>query len=177
MPAQFMAQALAAPTDETILYYHNDYAGSSSAITNKDGVVVQRTILKPFGERWDHAGLEKALANSRVAHLFQGLERDPDTGLDQMGARMYDSSIGQFISRDPLMETNIDLGIDSPNELSLYAFAKNNPLRFNDPTGLSSESDDDEDSWAMDASDYSNDGSDYPEYDNQGSRGFESQWE
>jgi len=45
------------------------------------------------------------------------------------GARGYYAAIGRFASPDPLCEDTYDV--------SPYAYALNNPLRYNDPTGLS----------------------------------------
>jgi hypothetical protein len=43
-------------------------------------------------------------------------------------ARFYDPQIGRFISEDPIGFAGKDI--------NLYAYVKNNPLRFNDPLGL-----------------------------------------
>ncbi|HLW32636.1 MAG TPA: RHS repeat-associated core domain-containing protein, partial [Aequorivita sp.] len=58
---------------------------------------------------------------------FTGKEYDPETGLYYFNARWYDQSIGRFISEDPVRD---------PNNPNLYTYARNNPLRFIDPTGL-----------------------------------------
>ena len=52
---------------------------------------------------------------------------DPSTGLVQTGARLYDPTLGQFISADPLLNTTM------PNP---YVYAGNNPTTFSDPSGL-----------------------------------------
>ena len=46
------------------------------------------------------------------------------------GAREYDPGIGQFISVDPLLET------DKPQTLNGYSYAANSPVTHSDPTGL-----------------------------------------
>lgn len=48
-----------------------------------------------------------------------------------LDARIYDPSIGRFLSADPLMEM-------FPNQ-SPYSYALNNPLSFKDPSGLAPE--------------------------------------
>ncbi len=60
-----------------------------------------------------------------------GKERDTETGLDNFGARYNTSSMGRFMSPDPLGGGRRD-----PQTLNKYAFSRNNPLRFIDPTGL-----------------------------------------
>jgi RHS repeat-associated protein len=64
-------------------------------------------------------------------HHFTGKERDAESGLDYMDARYYGSSIGRFMSPDPLGGHPED-----PQTLNRYAYARNNPLTFSDPTGL-----------------------------------------
>ncbi|MFI9112904.1 RHS repeat domain-containing protein [Streptomyces venezuelae] len=61
---------------------------------------------------------------------FVGGDIDTTTNLTHIGAREYDTNLGQFISVDPLLE------IDKPQTLNGYAYAANNPLTFSDPTGL-----------------------------------------
>jgi RHS repeat-associated protein len=62
---------------------------------------------------------------------FTGKERDAETGLDYFGARYYSGAQGRFTSPDPLGGHLAD-----PQTLNRYAYVRNNPLRFNDPTGL-----------------------------------------
>ncbi|MEU3516729.1 RHS repeat-associated core domain-containing protein [Streptomyces sp. NPDC006654] len=57
---------------------------------------------------------------------------DTTTGLTDVGAREYDPAIGRFISLDPVFEAN------SPQELSGYTYASDNPVGESDPTGLES---------------------------------------
>lgn len=65
---------------------------------------------------------------------FNGKEKDDEINsiegaYDDFGARMYDSRLGRWMSRDP--KESYFPGI------STYAFAYNSPLAFNDPTGES----------------------------------------
>jgi uncharacterized protein RhaS with RHS repeats len=49
-----------------------------------------------------------------------------------MGARYYTSLAGRFLSPDvPFMDQHAD----NPQSWNLYAYARNNPLAFTDPTG------------------------------------------
>lgn len=65
---------------------------------------------------------------------FTGKERDSETGLDFFGARYYGSGLGRFTSVDPIWITKERL-LD-PQRLNLYAYGRNNPLRFVDPDGM-----------------------------------------
>lgn len=54
---------------------------------------------------------------------------DKTTGLTHIGARDYDTKLGQFISVDPL------LSLDQPQSLNGYNYANNSPVTNSDPTG------------------------------------------
>lgn len=62
-----------------------------------------------------------------------GKERDTETGLDYFGARYYGSSMGRFMSPDPLLNSGRP---DNPQTWNRYSYALNNPLTVTDPTGL-----------------------------------------
>ncbi|MEJ2855392.1 MULTISPECIES: RHS repeat-associated core domain-containing protein [unclassified Saccharothrix] len=56
--------------------------------------------------------------------------RNDESGLTSVGARLYDSSSGRFLSVDPVMDNN------DPQQLNGYAYANNSPVTFSDPTGM-----------------------------------------
>jgi RHS repeat-associated protein len=60
-----------------------------------------------------------------------GKERDAESGLDYFGARYNSSSMGRFMSPDPLGGD-----LTNPQSLNKYAYVLNNPLTNTDPTGL-----------------------------------------
>jgi RHS repeat-associated protein len=61
---------------------------------------------------------------------FVGGTADTATGLTDLGAREYQPTTGSFISPDPLLDPN------DPQSLNPYAYAKDGPSAFSDPTGL-----------------------------------------
>jgi len=63
-----------------------------------------------------------------------GKEGDTESGLDYFGARYYGSSMGRFMSPDPIKLTDERL-LNPANTLNLYSYAANNPLKFVDPDG------------------------------------------
>ena len=64
---------------------------------------------------------------------FTGKERDAESGNDYFGARYYASSMGRFMSPDPLLSSGVP---SDPQTWNRYTYGMNNPLRVIDPTGL-----------------------------------------
>ncbi|MBW4719978.1 RHS repeat-associated core domain-containing protein [Saccharothrix obliqua] len=56
--------------------------------------------------------------------------RNDESGLTNVGARLYDPASGRFLSADPVVDNN------DPQQLNGYAYANNSPVTFSDPTGL-----------------------------------------
>ncbi|MBZ5599475.1 MAG: RHS repeat-associated core domain-containing protein [Acidobacteriia bacterium] len=64
---------------------------------------------------------------------FTGKERDSESGLDYFGARYHGSSLGRFVTPDPLLSSGRPW---APQTWNRYAYSQNNPLRYVDPSGL-----------------------------------------
>lgn len=77
------------------------------------------------------SGMPVCLWPEGIRSRSSGKERDAETGLDYFGARYLSSPQGRFTSPDPLGGSLAD-----PQTLNKYAYVRNNPLRFTDPTGL-----------------------------------------
>ena len=105
--------------DNGSLYYLTDHLGSTTALTDQSGGVVNQQSYDAFG-----AGSGSALTR----YGYTGRERDGLTGLYHYRARWYDPQQGRFISEDP---------IGFEGGLNFYSYAGNNPLSFIDPMGLS----------------------------------------
>lgn len=63
-------------------------------------------------------------------YLYNGEYVDPDTGLQYLRARWYDSKTQRFITEDSYLGES-----DNPLSLHLYTYVENNPLIYNDPSG------------------------------------------
>jgi len=96
-----------------ITYYHSDHLGSTSAITNEAGEVVEEQVNLPFGERI--SGDEK--------YGFASKELD-ETDLQYFGARYYNPAVGKFLTIDPALQ-----------DFSSYGYTGGNPLIRIDPDG------------------------------------------
>ena len=112
-------------------FIHKDHLGSTRLVTlypwvNTTESVYDNMDYLPFG--YEIAG------GSATTHKFTGKERDAESGLDNFGARYDSSSIGRFMSPDPLyIEARRLL---DPQSLNLYSYVRNNPLSLTDSTGL-----------------------------------------
>jgi RHS repeat-associated protein len=73
--------------------------------------------------------------------MFTGKELDEETQLYYFGARYYDPRTSVWQSADPLLGRyfagDLNRGVHTPPNLSLYAYAWNNPLALFDPSGSS----------------------------------------
>jgi RHS repeat-associated protein len=119
-------------------YVGVDGLGSTRLLTDASG------NLPPAGGCHDYlpfgTELTQGMAGNRgscfggtdgVEEKFTGKERDAETGLDFFEARYLSSAQGRFTSPDA-----IGGHLEDPQTLNRYAYVRNNPLRFTDPTGL-----------------------------------------
>jgi RHS repeat-associated protein len=65
---------------------------------------------------------------------FTGKERDTESGNDYFEARYFGSSMGRFLSPDPMGPWVAD--VNDPQSWNFYVYGRNNPLINVDPTGL-----------------------------------------
>ena len=105
------------------VYFHNDTAGSPVAATDASGNLLWKESYRPYGERM----LKPAAANTQ---WFHGKPLDPDTGMEDFGARNYDPVLGRFLSIDP-----VDFQDKNIHSFNRYNYGNNNPLKYKDPDG------------------------------------------
>ena len=104
-------------------HYHYDNLGSTVAITDSSGSIVNKYSYDAFG---------KVLSQSEgISNPFKYVGAfgvmDEGNGLLFMRARYYDPATGRFISKDP---------IGWAGGLNLYGYVGNNPGNRIDPWGL-----------------------------------------
>lgn len=112
----------------TVNYYFADHLGTARIVTNAAGTVLDDSDFYPYG------GERQITSSSGNSYRFTGKERDTESGLDNFGARYYGSAIGRFSSVDPFTVT--PARVIDPQQLNLYAYVRNNPLKHIDPTGM-----------------------------------------
>lgn len=114
-------------TDTVFYYDHGDWLGTERARTDLSGSPCEKIASLPFG---DNQTITGTCGDISPMH-FTGKERDAESGLDNFGARYDSSSMGRFMSPDPLGGHPED-----PQTLNKYAYVRNNPTTLTDPTGL-----------------------------------------
>ena len=112
-------------------YWYTDHLGTTRMRVKADGTEVSRQDYEPFGGEIVRTGAGYGAAE--VGRRFTGKERDAETGLDYFGARYYSGAVGRFTSPDPFLGSGRP---EDPQSWNRYAYARNNPLVYIDPTGM-----------------------------------------
>jgi len=116
-----------------IHYYHKDHLNSSSVLTDAKGNRIESAEYLPFGQIREYAG------TWTTDYKFTDQEMDTESGLYNFNARLYDPTLGRFISPDPAVPDLSDPTNPrtfDPQMLNRYAHCRNNPMIYVDPTGL-----------------------------------------
>jgi len=114
-------------------YLTQDHLGSTRAVTGQNQEVKGRYDFQPFGEEVHVGRSQGGAGGSTVKQQFAGKERDNETGLDFFIARYYSPGQGRFTSVDPAF-FQTSMAVD-PQRVNLYAYTRNNPLKWVDPNG------------------------------------------
>jgi len=123
------------PSSGGTSYLTTDHLGCTRVVIRSDGTTTRHDFL-PFGEEIQ-AGIGGRTAGQgyvadSVRQKFTQKERDNESGLDYFGARYYSSAQGRFTSPDAFWK---DSHVADPQSWNKYAYARNNPLKYFDPTG------------------------------------------
>ncbi|WP_211215067.1 FG-GAP-like repeat-containing protein [Algicola sagamiensis] len=120
--------------DDTIRVMHSDALGSTTAVTDENGIMVSQSLFDPFGKRQD------VIASSSKIDQYQPMEENRGftgheeinrTGIIHMNGRIYDMDVGRFMQADPFIQYPSDT-----QGYNRYAYVQNNPLKFTDPSGF-----------------------------------------
>jgi RHS repeat-associated protein len=122
-----LSHVSAGGTSRATEFYLGDALMSTVGLTDELGSLVQSHRYDAWGGSLGTAG------SSDNARQYTGHYRDEETGLHYFGARYYDDETGRFLSQDPLPG---EPGV--PPSLHRYLYARANPLRWVDPTGMAS---------------------------------------
>ena len=115
-------------TESVYQAYHFDLRGSTVALSDIDGNVVEEFQYSPFGEL-----VSQSLADVNTPFLYNGRDgvMTDDNGLYYMRARFYSPEIRRFVNRDILLG-----GVADGQSLNRFAYVTGEPVSFVDPFGL-----------------------------------------
>ena len=109
-----------------ICYHLKDHLGSIRAIVDGSGRLLEENDYYAFGQRHPRSEHAQSSAN-RFKYNGKELQTVGGLGYLDYGARMYDQSLGRWLTTDPLSEKYYGL--------SPYVYCGNNPLNMIDPDG------------------------------------------
>ncbi|MFE5968952.1 RHS repeat-associated core domain-containing protein [Streptomyces sp. NPDC056463] len=116
--------AVDATTSKLSWIMSDDKASTQLTIDAVTGTPSRRRYL-PFGAQRGNTTLPSGSDRG-----FLGKPEDDATGLSILGARVYDPTLGRFLSPDPVATPY------EPQNLNAYSYSANNPVVFSDPSGL-----------------------------------------
>ena len=107
----------------TYYYYLKDHQGNNRVVVSSSGTVMETNHYYPFGGVFSTSNVQP--------YKYNGKELDTKNGLNwyDYGARHYDAALGRWFVVDPLAEKYYST--------SPYTYCLNNPVKYVDPTGLS----------------------------------------
>ena len=113
---------------ESMTYLHANHLGAIEAATNSAGDAVWQASYAPFGAIKIQTKLGEHQQHALKLNLrLPGQYEDDETGLYYNDHRYYDPSLGRYLTPDPL---------GMPDGVNRYAYVRNNPLKYVDPSGL-----------------------------------------
>lgn len=117
----------------TTAFIATDPLGGSNVVTNTSGTVIEVLDYYPFGGvRIDNT----TSSYPGEQRKYIGQQYDAATQLSYLNARFYNASRGQFISQDAVfLEVPMAQNVVNPQSLNAYAYALDNPITGEDPTG------------------------------------------
>lgn len=123
-----------------IQYLHHDHQGSTQAITNSNGEILQTLAYDPFGRarqsNWENIDSTNgnpdwvAITLGHTSTGYTGHEMLGDFELIHMGGRIYDPLVGRMLSADPFIQAPYN-----GQSYNRYSYTINNPMTYVDPSG------------------------------------------
>ncbi|HXC55051.1 MAG TPA: RHS repeat-associated core domain-containing protein [Rhizomicrobium sp.] len=116
----------------TWLYFVTDHLGSTSVLTNSAGTVTERLSYDAWGRRRNADGTDNSGCSitSATTRGFTGHEMLDNLCEINANARIYDPTIGKFMSPDPFVQNPLN-----GQSFNRYSYVRNNPLSLIDPSG------------------------------------------
>jgi|GEM_PF-2319263 len=107
-------------------WYHTNHLGSTDVMTDKKGIDIKTQVAYyPYGKTFKQTG-----DTDLTKYFYTGKELDNSTELYYYGARYYDPDLQRFTQADTIIPSP-----SNPQSFNRYAYAANNPIIYNDPSG------------------------------------------
>jgi len=110
----------------SVYWLLGDHLGSQAITADGSGVKISEVRYYPWGEDRYYA------YTSSTTYRYTGQRLESSIGLYYYGARWYDPYLNRWIQPD-----NIIPDPSNPNDLDRYAYVRNNPTKYIDPSGHS----------------------------------------
>jgi RHS repeat-associated protein len=110
--------------EQLIRYQYDNHIGSACLELDHQAQIISYEEYTPFGSTAYQAVRSQTETPKR--YRYGGKERDEESGLNYHSARYCVTWLGRWLNPDPL-------GIK--DGLNVYAYSRNNPIRFSDPSG------------------------------------------
>ena len=123
--ANVIATSRGTGNSESWYLYNKDIRESTTSIIGTNGTAVATYEYDDFGNTMVTSG-----SNFDNEICYTGQIYDRSSGLYYYNARYYDPENARFLTQDTYRGEN-----DQPDTLHLYAYCKNNPINYTDPTG------------------------------------------
>jgi RHS repeat-associated protein len=107
----------------TLYYLLTDHLGSTAITATSGGGWYGELRYYPWG------GTRYDTGTTPTSFRYTG-QRQAEVGLYYYGARYYDPQVGRFVSPDSIIPNPGD-----PVSFDRFAYVRNNPIKFYDPTG------------------------------------------
>ncbi len=114
--------------EQTGVYYLPDHLGSTRAVVDLYGAVLETRDYDPWGNSIAHTGTY-SLKHRFTSQPISEVDAGGGYGLHNYGARFYDPKWGRFVSSDEMVEGFDSQGINS------FAYVRSRPTSLLDPTG------------------------------------------
>ena len=119
-------------------YATTDHLGSSDVVMDSFANVLVRESFTPFGARrgsnWQGlpSTADTTAITSTTRQGFTGHEMIDAVGLVHMNGRVYDPTLGRFLSADSVIQS-----LGASQSINPYSYTWNDPLKYTDPSGHS----------------------------------------
>ena len=114
-------------------YVHKDHLGSTIAVTQTDGSILQQFIYDPWGKQYTvytNTDVMQNFTSEATSKGYTGHEMVNDFDVIHMGGRTYNPVLGRFMQADPNIQFAGNL-----QSYNRYSYVMNNPMKYTDPSG------------------------------------------